>query len=88
MSERFPRSIMVVVADSSPLVVLIQIGHVEILPTLFGQVIIPPQIAAELSQPKRPKAVRSFIAARPQRTIRRAEICFRHGSGPNRGRAT
>jgi predicted nucleic acid-binding protein len=28
---------MVVIADSSPLVALTNIGHVDVLPTLFGQ---------------------------------------------------
>lgn len=41
---------MIVVADSSPLIVLVNIGHIEILSALFGEVFIPPQIAAELSE--------------------------------------
>jgi predicted nucleic acid-binding protein len=52
---------MIVVADSSPLIVLVNIGHVQILPTLFQEVFIPPQIAAELADPKRPQGVRDFI---------------------------
>ena len=56
---------MIVVADSSPLIVLVNIGQIQILPALFGTVIIPPQIAAELSDGKRPQPVRDFIAARP-----------------------
>jgi predicted nucleic acid-binding protein len=45
---------MIVVADSSPLVALTNIGYIDVLPRLFGQVIIPPEISAELSQPRRP----------------------------------
>ena len=56
---------MIVVADSSPLIVLVNIGQIQILPALFATVIIPPQIAAELSDAKRPQPVRDFIAARP-----------------------
>jgi predicted nucleic acid-binding protein len=56
---------MIVVADSSPLIVLVNIGHIEILPALFGEVFIPPQIAAELSEAKRPHPVRNFIAGKP-----------------------
>jgi predicted nucleic acid-binding protein len=56
---------MLVVADSSPLIVLIDIGHVAVLPVLFGEVIVPPQVLAELNQPKRPQAVRHFAASRP-----------------------
>jgi predicted nucleic acid-binding protein len=56
---------MIVVADSSPLIVLVNIGQIQILPALFGAVIIPPQIAAELSDGKRPQPVRDFMAAMP-----------------------
>lgn len=56
---------MIVVADSSPLIVLVSIGQLEILSALFGEVFIPPQIAAELSEAKRPQPVRNFIAGRP-----------------------
>ena len=56
---------MIVVADSSPLIVLVNIGHVQILPTLFREVFIPPQIAAELADPKRPQVVQDFVNAKP-----------------------
>jgi predicted nucleic acid-binding protein len=56
---------MIVVADSSPVIVLVNIGQIQILPALFGTVINPPQIAAELSGGKRPQPVRDFIAAGP-----------------------
>ena len=47
------------------LIVLINIGRIDILPQLFGKVIIPPEVAAELAQKKRPQAVRAFMADRP-----------------------
>jgi predicted nucleic acid-binding protein len=53
---------MLVIADSSPLIVLVNIGYVSVLPALFGQVTIPPQVADELIRPNRPQAVRDFIA--------------------------
>lgn len=53
---------MIVVADSSPFVALVAIGHVELLPSMYGRVIIPPEVAAELASPKRPRAVQAFIA--------------------------
>ena len=56
---------MIVVADSSPLIVLVNIGCIRILPELFGEVVIPPQIAAELADANRPQAVRDFIGAKP-----------------------
>lgn len=53
------------VADSSPLVALVNIGHVEILPILFGSVLIPPEVLSELSTPRRPEAVRRLAAQPP-----------------------
>lgn len=56
---------MLVVADSSPLIALIAIGHIEILPKLFDSVVIPQEIAAELSGSKRPAPVVNFISSPP-----------------------
>ena len=66
---------MIVVADSSPLVVLVNIGHVRILPALFREVVIPPQIAAELADARRPQSVRDFIADRPPWLYVRTPAC-------------
>ena len=66
---------MIVVADSSPLVVLVNIGHVRILPALFREVVIPPQIAAELADARRPQPVRDFIADRPSWLCVRTPAC-------------
>src|SRR2546423_607060 len=56
---------MLVIADSSPLIVLVNIGHIEVLPKLFGDVVIPPAVASEIAAPTRPQIVRDFAAARP-----------------------
>src|SRR4051794_13745728 len=56
---------MLVVADASPLVGLLKIGHVEVLGALYGAVVIPPQVAAELGSAKRPVEVRAFMASPP-----------------------
>jgi len=56
---------MLVVADSSPLIVLINIGRIDILHALFGKVIIPPEVAVELRHDKRPLSIRTFISAPP-----------------------
>lgn len=56
---------MTVVADSSPLVVLVTIRHIEVLPTLFQHVVIPLEVASELASRKRPQVVRDFIATPP-----------------------
>ena len=54
-----------IVSDTSPLNLLVGIGHADILPALFQLVIIPPEVAAEMAHPKAPSGVRSFIAAPP-----------------------
>ena len=56
---------MLVIADSSPLIVLVNIGHVDVLPRLFGQIIIPPAVAQELASSTRPQAVRDFATMPP-----------------------
>jgi predicted nucleic acid-binding protein len=56
---------MLVVSDASPLNYLIRIGHVSVLPTLFTLVLVPTEVADELSRPSTPDVVREFIAAPP-----------------------
>jgi predicted nucleic acid-binding protein len=56
---------MIVVADSSPLIVLATIGHQDVLCTLFQQVVVPPEVASELASPKRAEVVREFITGPP-----------------------
>jgi predicted nucleic acid-binding protein len=56
---------MIVVADSSPFVVLIAIGHVDALPALFKHIVIPPEVQTELASAKRPESVQAFIASPP-----------------------
>lgn len=55
----------VVVADTTPLNYLILIGQVEVLRPLFGEVIIPESVLAELSHPKAPAAVASWLLNLP-----------------------
>ena len=57
---------MLVIADTSPLIGLIKIECVDVLPRLYGAVVIPSQVAAELTDPKRPALVRAFMAAPPE----------------------
>jgi predicted nucleic acid-binding protein len=56
---------VIVVADTSPFVVLVTIGHVDVLPTLFKEVLIPPPVASEIASARRSQQVRAFIAAPP-----------------------
>jgi predicted nucleic acid-binding protein len=57
---------MLVVADISPCIGLLRIGHVDVLPRLYESVVIPVEVAAELGNAKRPVEVRTFIAAPPE----------------------
>jgi predicted nucleic acid-binding protein len=56
---------MLVIADSSPLIVLVAIEHIDVLPKLFKQVIIPPAVSNELRNPRRAQSVRDFFLAEP-----------------------
>lgn len=56
---------MIVVADTSPLNYLILIEHDGILPKLYTQVFVPPEVLHELSHPEAPAAVRSWVKNPP-----------------------
>jgi predicted nucleic acid-binding protein len=56
---------MLVIADSSPLIVLVKVGHVEILPQLFGQIVIPPAVAAELRRESREPIILAYYDPHP-----------------------
>ena len=55
----------VVVADTSPLNYLVLIGEVAILPSLDGQVVMPPEVLAELTDRDAPPEVLRWIQLRP-----------------------
>ena len=63
---------MIVVADTSPFLVLVAIGHVDVLPHLYGRLVIPPEVAGELASPRRTKLVQTFIASPPSWLEQRA----------------
>lgn len=56
---------MTVVADTSPLNYLLLIDSIDILPQLFGQVLIPEAVALELQRSRTPPQVASWLASRP-----------------------
>lgn len=56
---------MIIVADTSPLNYLVLIGEIELLPRLFGQVIIPHAVLAELHTPGAPEVVREWANSAP-----------------------
>jgi predicted nucleic acid-binding protein len=49
---------MIVVADTSPLIALINLGEIEVLPRLFNTVLIPKEVLQELGDLRRPSPVR------------------------------
>jgi predicted nucleic acid-binding protein len=61
---------MIVVADTSPFVVLVAIGHVDVLLALFKEVLIPPPVASELASSRRPPEVRTQRGIRAGQTDR------------------
>jgi predicted nucleic acid-binding protein len=55
----------VVISDASPLRYLVLIGHADVLPALYTDVLIPEAVATELRQPATPEPVRRWITDAP-----------------------
>lgn len=60
----------VVVADTGPLRYLILWEAVWVLPRLFGRVLVPPTVLAELSHPNTPPTVREWVRNPPDWFVR------------------
>lgn len=56
---------MIVVSNTSPINYLILIGHINLLPELFQQIIIPQAVYSELSDVSAPAPVQTWIATPP-----------------------
>jgi predicted nucleic acid-binding protein len=56
---------MIVIADTSPINYLVLIGEIEVLPKLYGRVLIPPSVLGELKRELAPEAVQRWIARPP-----------------------
>jgi predicted nucleic acid-binding protein len=56
---------MIIVSNTTPLNYLIIIGEAGILHQLFGQVVIPQAVIAELQRPETPDIVRRWISQHP-----------------------
>jgi predicted nucleic acid-binding protein len=56
---------MLVVSDASPINILVRLGRVDILATLFHTIVVPPSVADEMSRPRTPQLVRDWISAPP-----------------------
>ena len=55
---------MIVVSDTSPLNYLARIQRLDLLPAVFGSVVIPQAVAAELGHAAAPSAVRELVGNR------------------------
>jgi predicted nucleic acid-binding protein len=62
---------MTVVSNTSPLNYLVLIDHQEILPVLFGHVLIPEAVWHELCSPAAPQPVKAFLETWPSWLERR-----------------
>jgi predicted nucleic acid-binding protein len=56
---------MIIVSNTSPINHLILIGHIDLLPELFQQIIIPQAVYSELSDAAAPLFVQTWIATPP-----------------------
>jgi len=54
-----------IVADTTPLNYLVLIQAADILPSLYGKVLIPPAVKAELAHANTPDVVRTWISQPP-----------------------
>jgi len=56
---------MIAIADSTPLNYLVLIGGVDILPELYGRILIPLAVWKEFQRPETPAAVRAWVTHPP-----------------------
>lgn len=56
---------MIIVADTSPINYLVLLKEIEILPKIYGRVVIPKAVQQELLQPAAPDEVRAWAADAP-----------------------
>ena len=54
-----------VISDTTPLNYLILIGDIDVLPRLFGKLLVPPAVIHEMRHPKAPAAVALWTASLP-----------------------
>ncbi len=76
-----------VVADSSPLNYLVVCQVVDVLPQLYGQVVIPQAVFDELSHPGAPEVVRGWLTPLPSWASVRAAASVDAGLALGKGEA-
>ncbi|MBW4640748.1 MAG: DUF3368 domain-containing protein [Gloeocapsa sp. UFS-A4-WI-NPMV-4B04] len=57
---------MIVVCDTSPICYLLLIGEIQLLPQLYGKVLIPQVIQNELADERSPSVVKAWISQPPE----------------------
>jgi len=57
---------VIVISDTSPINYLCLIGCVDVLPALFGEIIIPSAVETELTRKASPEAVRQLMSSPPE----------------------
>ena len=56
---------MIVISDTSPINYLVLIDEIELLPKLFGTIIIPQAVLSELQRAETPNQVKMWLATNP-----------------------
>lgn len=56
---------MIIISDNSALSALAEIGLLDLLPALFGEVVIPKAVRLECEHERAPQALRNWIAGKP-----------------------
>jgi predicted nucleic acid-binding protein len=74
----------VVVADTGPLNYLVQIDAIDVLPKLFGKIIIPAAVVDELVHPRAPAMVRAWAVSSPAWVEIRPNPVAAHDIAPSR----
>lgn len=76
---------MIVISDTSPINYLVLIDEIELLPTLFGAIIIPQAVLSELQRDKAPQKVEVWLATNPTwlelRTASAIDLTITLGAG-------
>jgi predicted nucleic acid-binding protein len=57
---------MIIVSDTSPLCYLAELGHLDLLPRLYGLVHCPPEVLAECLHEKAPLRLRQWAESPPE----------------------
>ena len=76
---------MIVISDTSPLNYLVLLDEIELLPKLFGTIIIPPAVLSELQRIEAPIEVKAWLSTNPTwlelRTASAIDLTIRLGAG-------